>query len=145
MPFGWAGLSHPPCPHDYSSLPSSKHQLILITALAMLLFYSEEVFLCTNVFIKSGKTKHKPRRLHVSKKNRNSIFLTRIKNYSNRCNSQSVSVSISLIPALLTHLYYLPSACWPLYVPQFATSQGTEAPGQGFRYKEETPFLGKGI
>lgn len=77
----------------------------------LLLSYSEETFLYTYVFIKSGKTKHKPRRQYVSKKTRDSIFLNRIKNSSNRCNSQSVSVSISLIPALIIHLYYLPSAC----------------------------------
>lgn len=45
-------------------------------------FYGEEIVLCTHGSIKSGETKHKPRRLYVSKKNRKGIFCNRIKHYS---------------------------------------------------------------
>lgn len=108
-------------------------------------FYGEKIFLCTHGSIKSGKTKHKPRRQYVSKRNRESIFLNRIKNYSDRCNSQSVSLSISLTPALFISLYYLPSACWPLYALEFATSQGLRLQARDSAIKKRPNFRGKNM
>lgn len=82
-------------------------------------FYGEKIFLCTHGSIKGGKIKHKPKRLCVSKKNRESIFLNGIKNYSDKHNSQSIPLSISLTPALF--LVYILCPCMLLSLQSLRT------------------------
>lgn len=104
------------------------------------IFMAKKISLCTHGSIKSGKTKHKPKWLSVSKKNGENTFLNIIKNYSDRCNSQSVSLSISLIP-LLSSLVYI-NCLVPAGSSMLLSLQPlkTWGPDQGFSYKEGTQF-----
>lgn len=136
------GQGSPIRSHDHPCFPNSKYQLILITVLAMLLlFYGEEIFFYTHVFIKSGKTKHKPRRQHVSKKIETAYFLTELKTPPTGA-IHKVCLCRFLLCLLSSFIFIIcpVRACWPPYGLEFATFQGTEAPGQAFRYKEGTQF-----
>lgn len=58
-------------------------------------------------------------------------------------NSQSVSTSISLTPALFIHLYSLASAYWSLYALEFATSQDLRIRAGDSDIRKGPSFRGK--
>lgn len=91
-------------------------------------------------WLKVGK-QNKPQRQYVSKKNGESVFLSRIKKTSLTNVIREVWLHQLLLP--LFSLIYI--TCWPVCALEFVTSQGTKAPGLGFRYKEGFLFKGKGL
>lgn len=93
--------------------PNSKRQVTFITAITELFSHGEEIFLCKHVSMKSGKTKHKPLELYVSKRNRKSSFLNGTETYPCSCNTQRVFVSVSLPPPLGVHFHDLEWPHWP--------------------------------
>lgn len=136
------GRGSPIPPHDHLCFPNSKYQLILITVLAMLLlFYGEEIFFYTMSLLKVGKQNINQEDSMFLRKIETAYFLTELKTPPTGAIHKACLCRFLL--SLLSSFIFIicpVRACWPPYGLEFATFQGTEAPGQAFRYKEGTQF-----